>query len=147
MYKRILLAVDGSRTSNKALREAVKLATEQHARLRIVYVVDRVPVGLASPYSVTEAEEAEYQWGQKVVQQACAVARGAGAQTDSKMLKVERAVDRIASLIAKEAQAWRANLVVIGTHGRRGISRLFLGSVAEGIVRVCSKPVLLVRGK
>ena len=48
--------------------------------------------------------------------------------------------------IEEEATEWAADLIVIGTHGRRGIRRLLLGSVAEGLTRVSSKPVLLIRG-
>ena len=50
-------------------------------------------------------------------------------------------------MIEHEAKRWQADLIVIGTHGRRGIRRLLLGSVAEGLTRVASKPVLLVRGR
>lgn len=50
-------------------------------------------------------------------------------------------------MIAADAEAWPADLIVICTHGRRGLSHLFLGSVAEGVVRVATKPVLLIRGK
>jgi nucleotide-binding universal stress UspA family protein len=55
--------------------------------------------------------------------------------------------ERIASVIEGEARRWQADLIVIGTHGRSGLSRLLLGSVAEGVVRVASVPVLLVRAE
>jgi nucleotide-binding universal stress UspA family protein len=49
-------------------------------------------------------------------------------------------------VIEEEVTRWPADVVVIGTHGRRGIRRLLLGSVAEGLTRISSKPILLVRG-
>jgi nucleotide-binding universal stress UspA family protein len=54
---------------------------------------------------------------------------------------------RVASVIDDDAKRWPADLIVIGTHGRSGISRLLLGSVAEGVVRGASVPVLLVRAE
>jgi nucleotide-binding universal stress UspA family protein len=52
----------------------------------------------------------------------------------------------VPSLIVDEAGRWRADLIVIGTHGRRGISKLLLGSVADGVVRTAATSVLLIRG-
>ncbi|MCY1245043.1 Universal stress protein family protein [compost metagenome] len=58
----------------------------------------------------------------------------------------ERASEEIAERIEVEAETCNADLIVIGTHGRRGVRRLVLGSVAEGLIRVSNRPVLLVRG-
>jgi nucleotide-binding universal stress UspA family protein len=59
---------------------------------------------------------------------------------------VENLSGQIADVILNEARKWRADLLVMGTHGRRGFSHLLLGSTAEGVVRASAKPVLLVRG-
>jgi nucleotide-binding universal stress UspA family protein len=63
------------------------------------------------------------------------------------MLEIEQLGRNAADLIAAEADAWPADLIVVGTHGRRGVRRLLLGSVAEGVVRTATKPVLLIRGE
>jgi nucleotide-binding universal stress UspA family protein len=59
---------------------------------------------------------------------------------------VENVSGQVAEVILNEARKWRADLVVMGTHGRRGFSHMLLGSTAEGVVRSSAKPVLLVRG-
>ena len=71
----------------------------------------------------------------------------AGIQSETKLIKTTQTNQRISEVIAKEAQKWPADLIVVGTHGRRGFSHFLLGSVAESIVRVATKPVLLIRGK
>ena len=145
MYQRILVAIDGSDTSNLALEEAIKLAKDQHSALRLFHVVD-----LTMAYSLVEAPHVfEYQKametaGQQVVAECSAVARKAGIEFDAKC--VVTFAKHIYDVIEEEAKEWAADLIVIGTHGRKGIRRLLLGSVAEGLTRVSSKPVLLVRG-
>ena len=68
-------------------------------------------------------------------------------KADTKLLETNVLNTRIAEVIAKEAKNWPADLIIVGTHGRKGFSHFFLGSVAESIVRVATKPVLLIRGK
>ncbi len=146
MYKRILAAVDGSDTSNLALQEAIKLAKEHHSALRLFHVVD-----LTMAYSAVEApyvldyRKAMEAAGQKVVADCSAPARSAGIEFDTKC--VVTFGKHVYEVIEDEAAEWAADLIVIGTHGRRGIRRLLLGSVAEGVTRVSTKPVLLIRGK
>ncbi len=62
-------------------------------------------------------------------------------------LSIDTWGQRIPEMIAADAQAWPADLIVICTHGRSGLSHRFLGSVAEDVVRVATKPVLLIRGR
>mgnify|MGYP002392576450 CR=1 FL=1 len=71
----------------------------------------------------------------------------AGVAVETSLITIEDLDERIPEAIADDAEAWSADLIVIGTHGRRGLSRLFLGSIAEGVIRVATKPVLLIRGK
>jgi len=145
MYKRILVPIDGSDTSNLALQEAIGLAKDQHSTLRLFHIVD-----LTTTYSSVPAPHVtEYQGtlqveGQKVIADASGPVRTAGIQFDSKCIATFD--KRIFDLIEQEAKEWPADLIVIGTHGRRGIRRLFLGSVAEGLARITSKPVLLIPG-
>ena len=147
MYNRILVAIDGSETSNKALKEAISLAREQRSTLRLVHVVD-VAITYASlggPY-VAEYQRALQAAGGKVIADCSAIVRDAGVQFDAISIVLETPYQHVYEAIENEAKQWRADLIVIGTHGRRGLGRLFLGSVAEGLTRVASKPVLLVRG-
>ena len=147
MYKRILVAVDGSRTSELALHEAIDLAKVLKAQLRVIHTVDEIGSTLYNPEynQPSEIFESMAKAGRDVLQKAASVAAGSGVETDTKLVEIKTMGRRIPEAIAEEVEAWPADLVVVGTHGRRGLSRLFLGSVAEGIVRVSTKPVLLVR--
>ena len=62
------------------------------------------------------------------------------------LLKTGEPTRRVPDVVVAEAKRWPADLIVAGTHGRRGLSHLFLGSVAEGIIRISTVPVLLIRG-
>lgn len=148
MYKSILVAIDGSHTSELALNEAIQFARTVGARLRLVTVVDKVNLNWPTEYpNPTEIREALTLGGQALLDKAASTAAGAGVEADIQLLEIEKLGDRIPDVLAREADAWPADLIVVGTHGRRGLSHLFLGSVAEGIVRVATRPVLLVRGK
>jgi nucleotide-binding universal stress UspA family protein len=153
MYNRILVAVDGSDTSNLALQEAIKLAKEQHAMLRLVHVVDESPAYMAiddasavDPDLIETIRKALRATGENLLSRCAAVVREAGIGVDTTMKIVETLGPRIHDAIEEEAARWPADLIVIGTHGRRGFRRLLLGSVAEGLIRVSTKPVLLIRG-
>ena len=147
MYKRVLVTVDGSDTSNLGLREAIELAKDQHSALRLIHVIDftLAYTAVEAPY-VAEYKNALQAAGEKVIADCSAAAAAAGIEFDSKSIVIDTLGQHIYDAIEEEAKRWPADLVVIGTHGRRGFRRLFLGSVAEGLTRVASKPVLLVRG-
>lgn len=147
MYQRILIPIDGSSTSHLALRHAIRLAKEQQARLRIVYVVDEVNLTLETEYAMTEFMEAVRKTGRDILTKAEATVRDSGIKAEAELLEIETLGHHIADVIIDEAKRWPADLVVIGTHGRRGISRLFLGSVAEKVLRIATTPVLLIRGE
>ena len=146
MYRRILVAVDGSDTSNLAAQEAIKLAKDQHSMLRLFHVVDLTMAysAVEAPY-IFEYRKAMEAEGQKVLADCSESARAAGIEFDSKCVVIF--ARHIYDVIEEVATEWPADLIVIGTHGRRGIRRLLLGSVAEGLTRVSSKPVLLIRGE
>lgn len=146
MYKRILVPVDGSAAAKRGLTEAIKLARGQRATLRLLHVVDEaVLASYPEPYLFgAEMVEALEQQGRKVLAKAEAVARRARVNVDS-VLHTQMA--RVADVIVKQARTWRADLVVLGTHGRRGIDRLLMGSDAELVVRNSPVPVLLVRAR
>ncbi len=147
MYQHILVAVDGSDTSNLALEHVVKLALDQQAKLRIAHVVDLLNWDGAFLVDINQLQETFRQSGRKILEKAQGTAREAGMEAEPQLLEIEALGHRIADLIGEEARSWPADLIVVGTHGRRGLHRLFLGSVAEGIVRGATVPVLLIRGK
>lgn len=146
MYGRILVAFDGSPISNLALKESIGLAKEMRAELRVVHVIDEATLN----WNAEVADIAEIQArtaGEKVLSKAASVALEEGVKAETKLLEIETRGHRVSEIIVREAAAWPADLIVIGTHGRRGFSRLFLGSVAEGVARIATKPVLLVRSE
>ena len=148
MYKRILIAVDGSNASDLALNEAIKLAAEHQSQLRIVHVIDvRILSGESAFLDIGDLEKALVESGERVLQRAAATAGNSGIKAETKLLNIDDFGQRIADRIVGECAAWPAELIVVGTHGRRGLSHLFLGSVAEGIVRISQVPVLLIRGR
>ena len=148
MYKRILVAVDGSDTSQLALQEAVNLTRESGGQLRIVHVVDEVSLDLyREVVDPGEIQKAITISGQEILSKAQTAVSAAGVKAETRLLKIEKLGRRVTDMIAQEADAWPADLIVIGTHGRRGFNRLLMGSVAEGVVRIATKPVLLIRGK
>jgi nucleotide-binding universal stress UspA family protein len=147
MYKRILVAVDGSRTSDLALKEAIKLAKDQVAILRLIHVIDETPVYAMAevPYSMDEYQKTIREAGRKELAKSADRAKAARLKFDTKLLVTM--THSIGDVINKEAERWSAGLIVIGTNGRRGFNRLLLGSVAERVIRSAAKPVLIIRGR
>jgi len=143
MYRQIVVAVDGSQTSDLALDEAIRLAKDQQAQLHLVHVIE-------SPYQYDELvgidpeqmESALRTAGQKVLDEALARTRQEGIQANGVL--IEEAAWRISEAIADEAKRQSADLIVIGTHGRHGLRHLVMGSVAEGVIHSATVPVLLV---
>lgn len=138
MYERILLPTDGSDASERAIEEAVGLAVRLDAGLTALSVADTA--GFQSPGptgSVVDELEAD---AREAVELAADRAREAGVE------RVETAVEHgdPAEQIRETAAADDADLIVMGTHGRSGIERRLLGSVAETTVRGADVPVLTV---
>lgn len=148
MYRNILVAIDGSRTSELALAEAIRLAGERQGRLLVVHVEEAVvDFNLEGSLIDTVAlQEAVRRADQALLARALAQAREAGVEAETRLIENGPST-RAPEVIAAEADAWHADLIVVGSHGRRGLSRLFLGSVAEGVARVADQPVLLIRGR
>ncbi len=137
MYKRILVAVDGSDTSQLALQEAVNLTRESGGQLRIVHVVDEVTFDLYQEVvDPGEIQKAITKSGEAILSKAQIAVRAAGVKAETRLLEIEKLGRRVPDMIAQEADAWPADLIVIGTHGRHGFNHLLMGSVAEGVVRI-----------
>jgi nucleotide-binding universal stress UspA family protein len=147
MFKRILVAVDASDTGEQALQMAIGLAAESQSELRVVHAVDVSNVNMESEQlSHSAMTEKIKKNGQDTLRNAEMKAAAAGIEAETNLVVMETLKPRIAEAIIEDAEAWPADLIVIGTHGRRGLSRLVVGSVAEGIVRGATQPVLLTRG-
>jgi nucleotide-binding universal stress UspA family protein len=145
MYQRILVPVDGSHTSTLGLQEAIRIAIDQGARLRIIHVVDELVVAqnFDGYFNTGDLLDALRDAGKKAMQNALALARKHDLKAEATLF--ESLGGRISEIIVKEAKKWRADLIVMGTHGRRGVTRMVLGSDAEAILRATPVPVLLVR--
>jgi nucleotide-binding universal stress UspA family protein len=150
MFRRILVPIDGSPTSNRGLDEAIGLARDQKARIRLVHVVDEMAIvtgtdGMMTmpPSYVEDFTRALRATGKRVLARAEARVRKKSVPVDSVLLETVGA--RAADVIVRQARKWRADVIVLGTHGRRGLSRVVMGSDAEMILRETPVPVLLVR--
>jgi nucleotide-binding universal stress UspA family protein len=150
MFQTILVAVDGTRQSSRALSSAIALAKNQDATLHIVHVIDElVMVSIVDPTGVGVAEyvkkmlESLGRAGQKIIADAERAARRELSNVHAEM--VSSRGKTVADVILRRAKRAGAELIVLGTHGRRGIGRLLMGSDAESVVREATVPVLLVR--
>ena len=142
-YKRILVPVDGSPTSNAGLDEALKLARSDRAQIRLVHIIDdTVAFNTGDGAGVNYVLDALRKSAEEVLSSSTERARRAKLQPETEL--IENATGRVADAIVDRAKRWRADLIVMGTHGRRGFNRLLIGSNAELVVRHSAVPVLLV---
>lgn len=146
MYSKILVAVDESETSRHALQQAIELARKLSASVRMVHVLDMswLPIGPEVAIDTAALSEARRGVGEKIIAAARETAKAAGFEAEAALIETETPMQQVAQAIAKETARWGADLVVLGTHGRRGFQHLMLGSVAEQTVRQSSVPVLLI---
>lgn len=145
MYERILVATDFSDSADEALRQAARLAERDGAKLALCHAMPELqPVDMLFPQRTTitsmEAADLERRAAEALVERATAVI---GRAADGLSTFVERGTDYAA--VVERAEAWRADLVVVGSHGRTGLKRALLGSVAERVVRYAQGPVLVAR--
>jgi nucleotide-binding universal stress UspA family protein len=146
MYKRILLPVDGSETCLLGLQHAILLAKDQKATLRLLHVVDDyfAADGLRGFVGSGELLQELRESGRTILNDAASSARKQGVEAETTSIEIQKGP--VGAAIAEYAEQWPADLIVIGTHGRRGIRRLVMGTDAEYVVRTTTVPVLLVRG-
>ena len=145
MYARILVPVDGSETAKRGLKEAILLSKALGSALRLVHVVDDSALAMNPEAGIAAAPLVEdfAENGREILEEARVQASKQGAQVEVALH--ENFTGRVANVIVEEAKQWRADLIVMGTHGRRGIRHAVLGSDAEAVVRASVCPVLLVR--
>ena len=147
MYKKILVAIDGSPTSALGLKEAIRLAKDQSARVVLLHVIDELAV-TRYPEVVFYAGDligSLQEAGARILAKAEAQVRRSGLRPQT--LRVDSRGRTVAEVIVGQARKLKADVIVLGTHGRRGLTHLLLGSDAESVVRAAPVPVLLVRGR
>jgi len=147
MYEKILVATDGSSLSKKAVNQAIELAATTGAELVALYVVPRYPVnyfegGVAIPRD--DIVRTERQWaerGQSVVDAVAKAAQARGVKTKATIATS----DLVAESIIAAAKKHKCDLVVMASHGRKGIKRVLLGSETQHVLTHSSVPVLVLR--
>lgn len=146
MYQKILVPIDGSKTAMLGLSEAIKVAKSLDGKLRLLHVVNEFVLDYSYGPGLglygTSLIDSLREGGKQIIEQAEAYVRQQGLQPESVLLQAIGGP--AADLIVAHAKQWPADLIVMGTHGRRGLRRLALGSDAEGVVRESPVPVLLV---
>ncbi|WP_296490474.1 universal stress protein [Rhodoferax sp.] len=150
MCKRIFVAIDGSATAQSALVEAIQFARLPGMSLCIGTVLDAGPLGqnsmgMGALINVDEVKAGMRRAAEALLEDAMAKAKE--ANLDPYHILIESENKRVAEMILGAAQQWDADLIVIGTHGRRGFERMMMGSVAENLVRIATMSLFLVRRK
>jgi nucleotide-binding universal stress UspA family protein len=149
MFKRILVAVDGSAASNAGLRSAIGLAADEHASLVALHIVDDTVIalnfegGYLPPNYVDSFYEELRRKGRHTLDKVERIARASDLAVECVLEEAHG--QTVAHVILQQARKLKADLIVLGTHGRRGLRRALMGSDAEAVVREASVPVLLVR--
>ncbi len=147
MYKRILVATDGSTLSKKAVKEAIALAASVEAALVVLNVVPRYPMSYfeggasISPEDVGRIEKDWTDKGQAIAEAAQKSAEAAGVNARAVIAKS----DLVATAILSAAKKNRCDLIVMASHGRKGISRILLGSETQQVLTHSGIPVLVLR--
>jgi len=147
MYQRILVPTDGSTLSKKAMRSAVQLAASLGAEIVALNVVPRYPTSYmdgALDISVTEVERVERLWaerGQEIAQAVRVAAERAGVKAKA----VTVSSDLVAEAILAAARKHKCDLIVMASHGRKGLKRLLLGSETQHVLTHGEVPVLVLR--
>ena len=147
MYQRILVPVDGSAASERGVHEAISLALAQDARLLFLHVLDEKPLLLEgmSQGSLDEMLRSMRHAGLDLLTKAMQAAEKAPVHCETLLREVSGGP--IADMIVNQAAQHHCDLIVMGTHGRRGLARMALGSDAEQVLRSSTLPVLLVRAQ
>jgi len=145
MYARILAPIDGSPTSERGLVEAINLAKDQRATLRLLHVVDGSVLMFDAMGMINWGDVIDLlrEDGEQLIARAKELAAAQGVIAEGIVLKTMS--ERAAHEILRNARDWPADIIVMGTHGRRGFKHLVLGSDAEAVLHDAPAPVLLIR--
>jgi nucleotide-binding universal stress UspA family protein len=145
MYRRILVPVDGSETAERGLQEALALAKVCGASLVLLHVAEYYPMMMEMATSTTWEQVSSdlREHGRRVLESAHDAATAAGVASESHL--EDAAAARVCDVIVDQAREHRCDLVVMGTHGRRGVQHAIIGSDAERVIRMSPVPLLLVK--
>lgn len=146
MYRNILVPLDGSETALQGLREALRLAEHRSSTLHLLHVLADYPlmVEMSRGVDFEVSRQRLRQHGAQLLAVGERLAAQAGVECRSALREAQGL--RVADLIVAEARQQHCGLIVIGSHGRRGVSHALLGSDAELVARLAPMPVLLVKG-
>ncbi|CAG2139561.1 putative universal stress protein [compost metagenome] len=145
MYRHVLVAIDESQCARCALDEAIRLAFCCGARLEILHVINYAYLQYETGYGLrADVSPALVAAGNDLLRDAAGVADAAGVRHVETLIDEILNMGDVAGLVEKYVRSSRPDLVVVGTHGRHGLRRVLLGSVAEALARHCTVPVLLV---
>lgn len=150
MYKRIMVAVDESVMTGQVMDNAIELAKTTGAQMAICHAIDEPifaqrELAMLLPNSVGKTEARLRLGAQGFLGRLLEVALAAGVKAEIKLVECEQ--KHVSDRLIDAAADWQADLLIVGTHGRRGIERFFVGSVAERLVRKAQTSLLLVRGE
>lgn len=150
MYTRIMAAIDDSFATSKVLNTAVELARQFGAKLAICHALDerilsRHEPDVLLPSSFGQVQVNLRSGAQEFLRKAADVARAAGIDAEIRLIESEES--QVAGMLTRAAAEWQADLLLVGTHSRRGVERFFVGSVAEQVVRKATTSLLLVRSE
>jgi nucleotide-binding universal stress UspA family protein len=143
VFHKILVPIDGSHTADKALDHALRIAKDNHAKVRLLHCIDELSLINSHEYTGELWQQARDN-GQDLLRRGEALAKAHGVEVDTRL--IDQVGQRLGQSVADAAGDFGADLVVVGTHGRRGIGRVLLGSGSEQIMRLSPVPVLMVRG-
>lgn len=145
VYEHILVPLDGSPTAERGLQEAIRLAGELGSKLLLLHVIDDFPMlmEMSAISSFEAGMQKSRELGQQILSQAQSQAAAAGVEASTVLREVTQS--RVAEVVIEEAAKAACDLIVMGTHGRSGLSRLALGSDADRVARSTPVPLLLVR--
>ena len=144
MFKHIVFATDGSPSAAKASQTAIELARTNGAKLTVVFVIDPYPYmswGEGTGDAFQAYMNAAYAASAKVTEDLVEQAKKAGVTMEKSVVEG----DDVASAIVMVAEQQGGDLVVVGSHGRTGIQKFILGSVASKVLTMSKVPVLIVR--
>jgi nucleotide-binding universal stress UspA family protein len=147
MFKRILVATDGSALSKKAVTSAIALAAKHDADLVALNVIPRYPRGYldgAMAFSPEDIGRVEKQWAEKAQSLLDAV-KSRAEQSGVRVKTATANSDLVAESIIAAAKKHKSDLIVMASHGRKGIKRLLLGSETQHVLAQSALPVLVLR--
>lgn len=148
MYDHIVVAIDNSDTSQRALQEAIRLAKDQHTKLHLVHIIDLSFAGEGGMWVGLEDYIKSIREGANALIAVCEKkVKSEDVKVESYLIEMTGPDERIGEQIVDAVRRLKGDLLVLGTHGRSGFRRFLLGGVAEEVIRIANAPILLVRAK